>query len=162
MGNERRLRRLIVGDTTWYWTVRQRVRPAYDDCRLTLSLRPEGTRRRLALVFRPSQDRIVSNTYFESGALVRLPDRTYLNLHEPGTVRRLLDAAMPILDLRPSEQVIEVDGWRYFDAITDVAGKDSHKPPMRKETEETEGREGAERRGPAIVVTEPPHTTLGL
>jgi hypothetical protein len=119
--NERRLRRLVVGDTIWHWTVRQRVRHTYDDCRLTLSLYPEGTRRRLALVFRPRQDRIISNTYFDSGALVRLPDRTYLNLHEPGTVRRLLDAARPILDLHTSEQVIEVDGWQYFDAITDEA-----------------------------------------
>ncbi|WP_405879506.1 hypothetical protein OG762_13160 [Streptomyces sp. NBC_01136] len=119
MKNDRRLRRLVAGDTTWYWALRQQVKPDYALCRLTLSLCPEGTRRRLALVFRPSRLRIVSNSYVDSGALVRLPDRSYLNLYEPGTVRRLLDAAEPVLALRASEQEIEVDGWPHFDAVTD-------------------------------------------
>lgn len=126
-----RLRRLVVGDTTWHWTVRQLPhsrrrgserdpqRVARDHCRLKLSLYPEGPRRRrLVLLFGPSEDRTVSNCYFDSGALVRRSDHTYLNLHEPGTVRRLLDAAAPNLDLDPSAQTVEVDGWPYFDAIT--------------------------------------------
>ncbi|MCZ7459028.1 hypothetical protein [Streptomyces sp. WMMC940] len=119
MKNDRRLRRLVVDDTTWRWTVQQRVKSAYEDCRLTLSLYPEGTRRRLALVFRPDSARIISNCYFDSGALVRLPDRSHLNLYEPGTVRRLLDAAAPTLDLFESRDVIEVDGWPYFDAVVE-------------------------------------------
>lgn len=117
MSDDHRIRRLVVGDITWLWTVRQRVKPHYEDCRLTLSLYPEGTRRRLALVFRPSADRIISNSYFDSGALIRLPDRTYLNLHAPGTVRRLLDAATPAIDVFASGPVIEADGWPYFDAV---------------------------------------------
>ncbi|MFF4345984.1 hypothetical protein [Streptomyces sp. NPDC001530] len=108
-----------MADTTWLWTVRQRVKPAYEECRVTLSLYPEGTRRRLALVFRPREDRIISNCYFESGSLVRLPDRSYLNLYEPGTVRRLLEAALPTLDLFGAELVIETDGWPYFDAVVE-------------------------------------------
>lgn len=60
---------------------------------------------------------MVSNTYFEAGTVVRLPDRTYLNLFEPGTVRRLLDAAASELDLLALEQVTEVDGWPYFDRV---------------------------------------------
>ncbi|MGW1673741.1 hypothetical protein [Streptomyces sp. NPDC002324] len=120
MKKNTRLRRLVVGDTTWHWTVRQRSRVAYDHCHLKLSLYPQGPgRRRLVLLFSPAEDRAVSNCYFDSGALVRLPDHTYLNLHEPGTVRRLLDAAAPNLDLRPSAQEVEVDGWPYFDAITE-------------------------------------------
>lgn len=99
---------------------------AYDHCRLKLSLYPQGPRRRrLVLVFGPSEDRVVSNCYFDSGALVRLPDHTYLNLHEPGTVRRLLDAAAPNLDLDPSSQTVEVDGWPYFDAITEPVAASS-------------------------------------
>ncbi|MGW1755345.1 hypothetical protein [Streptomyces mirabilis] len=124
MKNDRRLRRLVVDDTTWYWTVRQRVKPAYENCRLTLSLYPEGypkgDRRRLALTFRPDSDRIISNCYFLSGTVLRLPDHSCLNLYEPGTVRRLLDAAAPTLDLFASEQVIEVDGWQYFDAVVET------------------------------------------
>ncbi|MHA5053304.1 hypothetical protein [Streptomyces sp. SD15] len=121
MKNDRRLRRLVVGDATWHWMVRQRVRPAYEDCSLTLSLYPEGARRRLTLVFRPDSDRVISNCYFDSGAVVRLPDRSYLNLYEPGTVRRYLDAATPSLDRLASERVVEVDGWQYFDAIAEPA-----------------------------------------
>jgi hypothetical protein len=116
--NDRRVRRLVVGEVIWYWTVQQRVKPSYEDCRLTLSLYPEGTRRRrLALVFRPGQDRIISNSYFESGALMRLQDQAYLNLYEPGTVRRLVDAAVPAVDLTGPEQTTELDGWPYFDEV---------------------------------------------
>ncbi|MFF6812124.1 hypothetical protein ACFZAG_19845 [Streptomyces sp. NPDC012403] len=99
MGNERRVRRLVVNGTVWHWTVRQRARPDYPDCRVTLSLFPEapahGVRRRLSLVFAPGPDRVVSNAYVEAGTVVRLPDHAWLNLYEPGTVRRLLDAAAP-------------------------------------------------------------------
>lgn len=116
--NDRRVRRLVLGHTTWHWTVRQRVKPAYEDCRLTLSLHPEGTRRRLALVFRPDTDRVVPHSYFMSGTLVRLPDHRSLNLYEPGVVRRLLRAAIPTLALdRAPGQVIEVEGWQYFDVV---------------------------------------------
>jgi hypothetical protein len=113
--DDRRLRRLVVGDVTWLWAVRQRAKSG--EYRLTLSFFPEGTRRRLALVFRPGPDRLVSNTYFDAGGLVRLPDRSYLNLFEPGTVRRLLDAALP--NFSTDQQVIELDGWPYFDAVVD-------------------------------------------
>ncbi|WP_327177062.1 hypothetical protein OG599_18425 [Streptomyces sp. NBC_01335] len=125
MGNDRRVRRLVVNEAVWRWTVRQRVRPDYADCRLTLSLFPEvpaqGVRRRLAVVFAPGPDRIVSNSYFEAGTVVRLRDRAWLNLYEPGTVRRLLDAAAPVLDTRPSVQNLEVDGWTYFAEVVDQA-----------------------------------------
>lgn len=129
MGNERRVRRLVVDGTVWHWTVRQRVRPDYPDCRVTLSLFPEasadGVRRRLALVFAPGPDRVVSNAYFEAGTVVRLPDRAWLNLYEPGTVRRLLDAAAPALDISPSVRDLEVDGWPCFTEVVDRAGPGS-------------------------------------
>ncbi|MFE7763101.1 hypothetical protein [Streptomyces sp. NPDC057438] len=132
MKKNTRLRRLVVGDTPWHWTVRQlphsRLRSsgrdprrvAHDHCHLKLSLYPQGARRRrLVLIFGPSEDRVVSNCSFDSGGLVRLPDHAYLNLHEPGTVRRLLGAAAVNLDLDPSAQEVAVDGWPYFDAITE-------------------------------------------
>ncbi|MGW0705978.1 hypothetical protein ACWD4G_08425 [Streptomyces sp. NPDC002643] len=121
MTKNHRLRRLVVGDTTWRWTVRQRSRAAYSHCHLKLTLYREGDpgRRRLVLLFSPAENRVISNCYFDSGALVRLPDRTYLNLHEPGTVRRLLDAAAPALDRSPTSHTVELDGWPYFDAITE-------------------------------------------
>jgi hypothetical protein len=115
-----RLRRLVVGEATWYWTIRQQVKPDYAACSITLTLYPEGTRRRLVLIFRPRQDRIISQYHFESGALIRLPDHAALNLYEPGTVRRLLDAAASDLARCPGHPV-EVDGWPYFDRVVDSA-----------------------------------------
>ncbi|MFD6425042.1 hypothetical protein [Streptomyces sp. NPDC060198] len=126
MGNDRRLRRLVVDGVTWYWTVRQRSRPEYADCRLVLSLFPEvaadGVRRRLALVFAPGPDQLVSNSYFEAGTVVRLPDRAWLNLYEPGTVRLLLDAAAPFMDTLTSVRDLEVDGRPCFAEAVDRAG----------------------------------------
>ncbi|MFF2083320.1 hypothetical protein ACFVVM_06070 [Nocardia sp. NPDC058176] len=115
MRNDRRLRCLVVDEAKWYWTVRQRVRPTYAACSTTLTLRPEGVRAGLVLVFRPGPDRIIANTSFDSGALIRLPDRDYLNLYEPATVRRLLDAATGHWTGEP----VELDGWPYFDAVVD-------------------------------------------
>lgn len=123
MGNDRRVRHLVVNEVVWRWTVRQRTRPDYADCRLTLSLFPEvpahGVRRRLALLFASGPERFVSNSYFEAGTVVRLPDRAWLNLYEPATVRRLLDAAALVLDTRPSVPHLEADGWAYFAEVVD-------------------------------------------
>ncbi|MDA3643156.1 hypothetical protein LZ318_19210 [Saccharopolyspora indica] len=119
MGDERRLRRLVVDGDTWHWIVRQQVRPSYPDCRLLLTFfTPEGhrggARRRLTLVFAPAPDKIISNSHFESGTVLRLPGREHLNLHEPGVARRLLDASAPVLQQRPGERTVELDGWQYF------------------------------------------------
>lgn len=124
--NDRRIRCLVVDKAVWRWTVRQRVRPAYADCRLTISFFADGSTgkagRRLSLVFAPSPTGVVSNSYFESGTVLRLPDRSHLNLYEPGTARRLLEAAAPALELRPSEQNLEVDGWPYFAEVVSRSG----------------------------------------
>ncbi|MFF7128140.1 MULTISPECIES: hypothetical protein [unclassified Streptomyces] len=127
MRTERRLRRLAVGETVWYWSVRQHIAPAYEDCRLTLSFftgrTAENAGRRLSLVFAPRANGVVSNTYFESGTVVRLPDRSHLNLYEPGTVRRLLDAAAPALEAQPAVRNATVDGWPYFAEAVDRADR---------------------------------------
>ncbi|MFJ9809223.1 hypothetical protein ACIRTB_13450 [Streptomyces sp. NPDC101158] len=138
MKNDRRLRRLVTDRGTWYWSVRQRLRPAYEECSLALSLFPDpagrGGRsgRRLSFVFRPTPDRIISHCYFESGTAIRLSDRNHLNLYEPGTVRRLLEAAAPVLDLRPGRKNVEVDGWTYFDKVVDDLGHGPTCTPGRR------------------------------
>ncbi|MFE4963656.1 hypothetical protein [Streptomyces sp. NPDC056660] len=146
MRNDRRVRRLVVDGTVWNWTVRQRVRPDYADCRLTISFVAQvprwGARRRLSLVFAPGPDRIVSNSYFEAGTVVRLPDRAWLNLYEPGTARRLLDAAAPVLDTPPLRQNLEVDGWPHFAAVVDhpdpAQSRQVSSPPSRSVPTDTE------------------------
>ncbi|MEU1403214.1 hypothetical protein ABZ471_12775 [Streptomyces sp. NPDC005728] len=122
-----------MGESVWYWTVRQRVRPDYKDCRLALSFftrgTAEGAGRRLSLVFAPCATGVVSNTYFESGTVVRLPDRSHLNLHEPGPARRLLDAAVPALEVQPGRNV-EVDGWSYFAEAVRCADQEAGGHPV--------------------------------
>ncbi|MFF4044824.1 hypothetical protein [Streptomyces sp. NPDC001816] len=114
-----------MGETLWYWTVRQRIGPTHDYCRVTLSFFTGGTAknagRRLSLVFAPCALGVVSNTYFESGTVVRLSDRSHLNLYEPGTARRLLDAAAPAPEAQPAERNVAVDGWPYFAEVVDRA-----------------------------------------
>ncbi|MFF4546578.1 hypothetical protein [Streptomyces sp. NPDC001435] len=73
----------------------------------------------MSLVFAPTPTEVISNCYFESGTVVRLQDQSRLNLYEPGTVRRLLDAAAPALELRPAETNFEVDGWLCFAEAVD-------------------------------------------
>lgn len=103
--------------------VRRRMRPAYAECRLTLSFFTEvpgtATRRRLALVFAPSPTGPVSNTYLESGTVLRLPGRSHLSLYEPGTARRLLEAAASAGEPRHTERNVEPDGWPFFAAAVD-------------------------------------------
>ncbi|MGW9397414.1 hypothetical protein [Streptomyces sp. NPDC055642] len=149
MGNDRRVRRLVVDGTVWYWTVRQRVRPDYADCRVTLSLfpeasgvgvntrrpRPRGGRRRLSLVFAPGPHHILSNCFFEAGTVVRLPDQAWLNLYAPGTVRRLLGAAAPAPEIPSPPRDLEVDGWSFFSAVVDHAGSGTDPVAGRAEPE---------------------------
>ncbi|MEU6161519.1 hypothetical protein [Streptomyces sp. NPDC047130] len=123
MKNDRRLRRLVVDGVTWHWTVRRRVRPVYADCRTVLTLFAPaaaggpGRRRRLSLVFAPTPTGVISNCWFESGTVIRLPDRQWLNLYEPRAVRRLLRAATPALRSAPPHQDVELDGWPCFTTV---------------------------------------------
>ncbi|MGW5125384.1 hypothetical protein ACWEQ7_15270 [Streptomyces sp. NPDC004069] len=70
-------------------------------------------------MFRPGRDWVIVDGYFDEGAAVRLPDREYLNLHEPGSVRALLDEALA-REVFPAAGSVEVDGWPLFDAVTRV------------------------------------------
>ncbi|WP_066936274.1 hypothetical protein [Microtetraspora fusca] len=115
MKNDHRLRRLVDGDTIWLWSVRQKLdRDRYENCRITLSLWREGSRSRLSIVFRPGPDRVISNTYFEAGTVVVLPERDWLNLYEPKTVRRLLQIAAARGELPVGSGTREIDGWHLF------------------------------------------------
>ncbi|KUM91076.1 hypothetical protein AQI88_38485 [Streptomyces cellostaticus] len=67
-------------------------------------------------MFRPASDRVIADGYFDEGAVVRLPDREYLNLHEPGSVRALLDEAL-VRGHFPATGSVEVDGWPLFHRV---------------------------------------------
>lgn len=119
MGNDRRLRRLVLDERTVYlWSFRHRhdssqARPT--DCRHVLSLTREDGRTRTAIVFRPGPGRAVSDGYWEAGTVVDMTaqdgDRIWLNLYEPGVVRRLVDEATARGLLPPETGPRELDGW---------------------------------------------------
>ncbi|MFD4721036.1 hypothetical protein ACIOWI_00750 [Streptomyces sp. NPDC087659] len=115
MGEARRVRRLVVDGAVWFWSLRHSHRDG--TCRDALSLTREGTGTRLRIVFRAGDGRIVSGGAYWSGGSVGAVGGGDMNLHEPGNVRKLLDAALAA----GAEPPAEIDGWPLFDA---VVGKD--------------------------------------
>lgn len=110
MGEARRVRRLVVDGTVWFWSLRHSHRDG--TCRDSLSLTREGTSARLSIVFRAGDGRIVSGGGYWSGGSVGAVAGGDMNLHEPG-VRKLLDAALASGVRAPAE----IDGWPLFDAL---------------------------------------------
>ncbi|MGW5862229.1 hypothetical protein ACWFRJ_08665 [Streptomyces sp. NPDC055239] len=126
MGNNRRLRRLVVDDRTAYlWSFRHRHGSAAGkggaDCRYVLTLYREGSRFRTAIVFREGSGRVISEGCQEDGSLVDRAedgvDLKWLNLYEPGAVRLLVDAAETrgLLPRGADGSSRDLDGWVLFD-----------------------------------------------
>ncbi|WP_042421728.1 hypothetical protein [Streptacidiphilus anmyonensis] len=119
----RQARRLLVGDATYLWTVghdHQHVEdPAtghhrFVDCREILTLRRLGSAGRLSVVFRQAPGRLVPDGFLHSGTVGTTAGR-WLNLHEPGAARALLDEASA-RGWAPGSTAV-VDGWRLFDVV---------------------------------------------
>ncbi|GHB57791.1 hypothetical protein GCM10010347_29920 [Streptomyces cirratus] len=120
--NPRKPRRLVVDGREYLWTLRHSHRVLDSgrsaDCRETLTLYPQpaGTGGPLRIVFASGPDR-----YVPGGAPMGSGDVGYvrggsLNLHEPGAVRALLDAASA-RGWQPGERwAAEVDGWLLLEA----------------------------------------------
>ncbi|MFE1171608.1 hypothetical protein [Streptomyces sp. NPDC058773] len=116
-------RRLVADGRSYLWTLRHSHcvpdsgRSA--DCCQTLTLYPQpaGTGGPLRIVFAEGPGR-----YVPGGAPLGSGDVGYvrgasLNLHEPGAVRALLDAASA-RGWQPGErQEVEIDGWPLLDAV---------------------------------------------
>jgi hypothetical protein len=119
----RQARPLHVADTTYLWRVGHDHRYVEDvatgrhrflDCREILTLRRLGSAARLSVVFREGPGRLVPDGYLHSGA-VGTANGSWLNLHEPGAARALLDEALA-RGWAP-EAPAEFDGWPLFDAV---------------------------------------------
>ncbi|MBT2210490.1 hypothetical protein [Actinomadura sp. NEAU-AAG7] len=123
MARNRPVRRLLVGSLTYRWSAGHRHkryqdeegRPRCDGCREILSLRQEGAPGRLFIVFHEGPGRIVNDGMFHDGGVLRTSDRAYLNLHRPGVVRALLDAALADGHDFASAGTAEINGWDLID-----------------------------------------------
>ncbi|MGW9120248.1 hypothetical protein ACWGRV_27160 [Streptomyces sp. NPDC055663] len=92
------------------------------DCRqtLTLSPQPAGSGGPLRIVFADGPGRYIPGGAPMGSGDVGLTRGESLNLHEPGTVRALLDVALA-RGWRPGEQrAVEVDGWSLLEAAAVV------------------------------------------
>jgi hypothetical protein len=116
-------RRLVVGDRTYLYSIGHEHRvehgdtgaQRYFDCTEIVSIRLRGATGRILIAFRAGEGRIVSDGILPGGT-VGTAEVGLLNLHEPGTVRALLDEAIAC-GWNPDATTIEhLDGWRLFDA----------------------------------------------
>lgn len=122
----RKFRRLIADGHTYLWRQRhshrlEKGRPT--DCRQTLTLhpRPADGGGALRVVFADGPNRYVpGGAPFGSGDVGRLGGGS-LNLHEPGAVRALLDAATAHGWCPGAPGGMEIDGWTLLEAAAAAA-----------------------------------------
>jgi hypothetical protein len=114
----------VVGDEMFLWSVEHAHRmddaaplvSRHQDCREILAVRRHGARGRLQIVFRRDVGRLVPDGYLPSGA-VGTADDVWLNLHEPGTVRALIDEAVARGWNAGDPTTTQIDGWALFDGV---------------------------------------------
>ncbi|MBB5926253.1 hypothetical protein [Streptomyces echinatus] len=123
-------RRLVADARTYLWTLRHSHSHSGADggrsCRETLTLYPQpaGAGGPLRIVFAEGPGR-----YVPGGAPLGSGDVGYvrgasLNLHEPGAVRSLLDAALARGWRPEARRAVELDGWSLLEAA--AAARDRH------------------------------------
>ncbi|WPO75453.1 hypothetical protein [Streptomyces sp. KN37] len=124
-------RRLVADGREYLWTLRHSHRAADGGrsaaCRQTLTLHPQpaGTGGPLRIVFDEGPGRYVPGGFPLGSGDVGYVHGGSLNLHEPGAVRALLDAASA-RGWQPGERrAVEVDGWPLLEAaVAARAGED--------------------------------------
>ncbi|MEU6252000.1 hypothetical protein [Streptomyces sp. NPDC047043] len=128
----RKPRRLIADGRVYLWTLRHSHRAADGrrsaDCRETLTLYPQpaGAGGPLRIVFAAGPGRYVPGGFPMGSGDVGYVHGGSLNLHEPGAVRALLDAASARGWQPGQARAVEVDGWPLLQAVT--AAQDSPQP----------------------------------
>ncbi|MFI9809226.1 hypothetical protein ACIHEJ_33600 [Streptomyces sp. NPDC052301] len=120
-------RRLIADGRTYLWTLRHShsVTGGSRSCCETLTLYPQpaGTGGPLRIVFTEGPGR-----YVPGGAPLGSGDVGYvrgasLNLHEPGAVRALLDAASARGRQSEERRAMEIDGWSLLETASVARGE---------------------------------------
>lgn len=117
-------RRLVADGRTYLWTVRHgHCVLENGGCRKTLTLRshPSGTGGVLSFVFDEGPGRYVAGFTTGSGEVGGVGVGA-LNLHEPGTVRFLLDMALAAGWVPGERRAVKVDGWTFLEAAVAARG----------------------------------------
>jgi hypothetical protein len=114
-------RPLTVDDVTYLWALRHDHRATdspdgFEDCREVLTIRRPGALGRLQITFGCGPGHLVPDSHAPTGA-VGTPEGDWIDLHEPGTVRVLLEEARRRGLGADSAAVEEVDGWSLFAAV---------------------------------------------
>jgi hypothetical protein len=121
-------RHLVVGDETFLWSVRHEHRSdagRYADCREVLTFRRPGALGRLQVVFAGgSPEHLVPDGRTPSGA-VGTGHGSWLDLHEPGTVRALLEQARARGCHIGGDTTEQIDGWTLFETV--AADRSEHR-----------------------------------
>ncbi|MEU6314406.1 hypothetical protein [Streptomyces sp. NPDC047014] len=120
----KKARRLVADGRAYLWTVRHGHRVLPDGgCRKTLTLWPEpsGSGGALRFVFDEGPGRYVAGFTTGSGE-VGENGVGALNLHEPGTVRFLLDAARARAGDPAQRRETRLDGWDFLKEAVAVRG----------------------------------------
>lgn len=117
-------RRLVVGEETFLWSLGHEHRvdqSQYQECREILIIRPFAAKGRLLIVFRQGSDQLVTDGCLSSGTVGTVKGG-FLNLHEPGTIRALLEEAISHGWCFDNPGTQQMDGWALFDVVATRRG----------------------------------------
>ncbi|MGW0697828.1 hypothetical protein ACWD0A_00455 [Streptomyces sp. NPDC002867] len=129
--NPKKPRRLVADGRAYLCTLRHSHRVLDSgrsaDCRQTLTLYPQptGTGGPLRIVFAEGPGRYVPGGYALGSGDVGYIRGGSLNLHEPGAVRALLDAASARGWQPGGAAAVEVDGWPLLEAAAAARAADA-------------------------------------
>jgi hypothetical protein len=115
-----RLRKLVVDDTMWLWSVQHQHQ--HGQCREVVSLYHQQTKATLKILFYAAPGRFVADGCRHIGLLGN-SNGNLLNLHTPGTIRSLLQQAIAHHMVPTKRGEKEINGWPLFDAI--ISHKDT-------------------------------------
>ncbi|MEU6265855.1 hypothetical protein [Saccharopolyspora shandongensis] len=115
----KKARRLVIDDATFLWSVRHQHHVEQDQrqfCREVLGIGRLGSVGRVRIAFEGGAGRLVPDGLLHSGGVGT--GGSWLNLHEPGTVRALLDEALANGWDPDDPSIKQIDGWLLFDAVS--------------------------------------------
>ncbi|MCF3106531.1 hypothetical protein IPZ58_33935 [Streptomyces roseoverticillatus] len=121
MARKKTARRLVAGGETFLWSLGHTHRALgdgrYEGCCETLVIRLFKTRGRLQVSFAEGPGRLVPDGFLRPSGVVGITGGGTLNLHEPGTVRAVLDEALGRGWSPDGPPAVEMDGWDLFETV---------------------------------------------